>query len=322
MYNISYSFTRQLPKAAPRLQLLIQSSNIRLLSLSSITPQQSRFRIAYLWYAICLTSGTAAGYTIRKFLTPLELPLPGSSDDDHALDTLAAELDALDIVKTMRAQGYHLHSDTPLNELGKGKGGWMELDIGRNITESAVDKVKAAPTISQKALAGLRGFGVQRAFWNSETRELIAVVWMGGAISGWPGIAHGGAIAILFEDSMTRLVAGPHNALDSSLRPSSMSITYSRPTEVLKFYVLRASFDTLNLPQSTPPPEPLPPKSWVLSWKDLTKKPAPIPEPMVELSGTLETLQGKVCVRAKGTFPSSAVSKNTGWATENIRSTT
>jgi len=58
-------------------------------------------------------------------------------------------------------------------------------------------------------LAGSQGLGIQRAFWNAETREMVAVVWIGGALSGWPSLAHGGAIATIFEDVMSRMVAGP-----------------------------------------------------------------------------------------------------------------
>lgn len=51
-------------------------------------------------------------------------------------------------------------------------------------------------------------------------------------------------------------------------------------------------------------PEPKPAKSWLPSWKDLTKKEQPTDaKKTVEIIGTLESVDGELCVRAKGTFP-------------------
>lgn len=88
-----------------------------------------------------------------------------------------------------------------------------------------------------------------------------------------------------------------------------MSVTYAQPTHILNYYVLRAYFSEPKLPRIAPPPEPEPGKFWLPSWKDLTKKvtSADVSIPTVELNGTLESLEGRVHVRAKGTFPASAV---------------
>jgi hypothetical protein len=89
-------------------------------------------------------------------------------------------------------------------------------------------------------------------------------------------------------------------------RPSSLSITYAKPTYSLDFYILRASFSKPDLPQSEPPPEPeaQPTKSW-LGWlspeKDLTKKTDKFMK-REEIIGTLESIKGDLCVKAKGTF--------------------
>ncbi|KAF2116730.1 hypothetical protein BDV96DRAFT_490581 [Lophiotrema nucula] len=275
---------------------------------SSTSAKQSRFRFSYVFYAICLAGGIAGGYSVRSFLRPLALLQPGSHEDELAMEALKRDVEALDLVKTMRSQGYHLHSDTPLNESVKGKAGWMELEIDRSMTEDERDPKLITRLLSQQTLAGAQGLGIQRAFWNSETRELVAVVWMGGSMSGWPGLAHGGAIATLFEDAMSRLVAGPNVSLGDVPGPLSVSVTYARPTQILNFYVLRASFSQPNLPQDAPPPEPQPAKSWLPFWKDLTKKSAPTAEPTSEVTATLESLDGTVCVRAKGTFPASSSS--------------
>jgi hypothetical protein len=93
-------------------------------------------------------------------------------------------------------------------------------------------------------------------------------------------------------------------------RPSSLKVTYAKPTYSLDFYVLRASFAKPNLPQTEPVPEPEaePTKSW-LSWlspqKDMTKRSEP--GQMIEIIGTLESVKGDLCVRAKGTFAAPAL---------------
>lgn len=167
----------------------------------------------YIWYLLFLGLGVGVGFTVRAIAAPrLDPPVPGSEEDEIALHALADQLDELDIVKKMRAQGYHLHDDTPLDQSKgrKRKGGWIELDIKRNMTETPSDGNRTTRTLTHTAMAGVQGLGVQRAFWNSETRELVAVVWIGSRLSGWPGVAHGGAIATIFEDAMSRMIAGPN----------------------------------------------------------------------------------------------------------------
>jgi hypothetical protein len=39
---------------------------------------------------------------------------------------------------------------------------------------------------------------------------MVAVIWIGGGLAGWPGVAHGGAIATIFEETMARMVRGPN----------------------------------------------------------------------------------------------------------------
>jgi hypothetical protein len=73
-------------------------------------------------------------------------------------------------------------------------------------------------TLTKVSCAGARGFGVQRVFWNAATKELVAVIWFGGAVSGWPGLAHGGAIATVFTETLSRALIGPDRPLGKLLR--------------------------------------------------------------------------------------------------------
>ncbi|KAH7359899.1 hypothetical protein BKA66DRAFT_221429 [Pyrenochaeta sp. MPI-SDFR-AT-0127] len=273
-------------------------------------PLQSRIRWSYLWYASILALGITTGLGARQFAGPLGLPEPGSREDELILTSLSRDIDNLEVVQSLRAQSYNLHSDTALksgpglrSEGGGGRKisaykGWLELDINLGKDEDGGKGILGA-------MSGTRGLGVQRAFWNAETQEMVAVVWIGGGLSGWPGVAHGGAIATVFEEVMARMVKGPEGRVEPVHRPDTLSVTYAKPTYSLDFYILRASFSKPDLPQTEPLPEPEaePTKSW-LSWlspsKDLTKKEQP--KKRSEITGTLESIKGDLCVKAKGTF--------------------
>jgi hypothetical protein len=109
-------------------------------------------------------------------------------------------MDELDIVKKMRTHAASSDTGASADGLVKGEGGWLELDLQQNIAEVANDSVQRTRPLTQRALSGIPGLGVQRAVWN---------IWIGPRLSGWPGIAHGGAIATIFEELMSRMIAGP-----------------------------------------------------------------------------------------------------------------
>ncbi|CAG5156591.1 uncharacterized protein ALTATR162_LOCUS4388 [Alternaria atra] len=287
-------------------------------------PLQSRIRWSYLWYASILALGITTGLGARHFAAPLGLPEPGSREDEIILDSLRRDIDALEIVQSLRSQSYNLHTDTALRSgpglMSSPPGssrkisaykGWLELDLD-------LGRENGGKRGALGVMSGTRGLGVQRAFWNAETREMVAVVWIGGGLAGWPGVAHGGAIATIMEEVMARMIRGPDGINKIELtrkiepvhRPDSLSLTYAKPTYSLDFYVLRASFSKPDLPQSEPPPEPesQPTKSW-LGWlspqKDLTKK-TEAKGKKEEIIATLESVGGDLCVKAKGTFNGSS----------------
>ena len=165
----------------------------------------------YVFPALFLAIGGAVGLSTRFWWTSRALaPVPFTEEDDAALDALADQIEELDIVKKMRAEGKQLHSDASLGDANPGKGPWIELDIKENMTETSTDREKTTRPFTRSVMGGIQGLGVQRAFWNTDTRELVAVVWIGPRLSGWPTVAHGGAIVAMFQDAMSRMIAGPH----------------------------------------------------------------------------------------------------------------
>ncbi|EON66453.1 hypothetical protein W97_05551 [Coniosporium apollinis CBS 100218] len=201
---------------------------------------------------------------------------------------------------------------------------------------------------THSTLPGSRALGhagprtVQRTFYNPTTRELVQAVWLGGALSGWPGVVHGGLIATVVGEAggwcwgLSRVVEGADSAdagadadadaaaavlaaaakEPSCEEPKELSLTYRKPTTSNGFYVLRSRVETPRaaaeaaaapVPAETPKPPvdvTLPPS------KDLTKQ-----VQLADLGGagkggagdvevvtTLENLEGKVCVKARMTF--------------------
>ncbi|KAH6618810.1 hypothetical protein C7974DRAFT_37712 [Boeremia exigua] len=266
-------------------------------------PLQSKIRWSYLWYGTILVLGISTGLGARHFAAPLGLPEPGSEDDARILESLGADIDRLDIVKVLRKQSYSVHSDIPLSSAAgiEEPKAWLEVDLGKSEVENGG---------LLGVMSGTRGLGVQRAFWNAETREMVAVIWLGGGLSGWPRVTHGGVIATVFDEAMARMVRGPSGTIEQVHRPTSLKVTYAKPTYSLDFYILRASFAKPSLPQTEPVPEPEaePTKTW-LSWlppqKDMTKRSEP--GQLIEIIGTLESVNGDLCVRAKGTFAAPAL---------------
>ncbi|KAL6705494.1 hypothetical protein ACN47E_006610 [Coniothyrium glycines] len=278
-------------------------------------PLQSRIRWSYLWYASVLALGITTGLAARHFAAPLGLPDPGSREDAVILESLGRDVDELEIVRSLRSQSYNLHADTALRSgpgLTEGATraggsrkisaykGWLEIELNFGKDEQGKKGILGV-------MSGTRGLGVQRAFWNAETKEMVAVVWLGGGLAGWPGVVHGGTIATVFGEVMARMIRGPEGRVEPIHRPHALALTYAKPAYSLDFYILRASFSKPDLPQTEPPPEPEAErtKSW-LSWlspeKDLTKKETPASGQGSEIIATLETVNGGLCVRAKGTF--------------------
>lgn len=166
-------------------------------------PLESRIRWSYIWYGGVLALGITTGLAARNFAAPLGLPIPGSHEDELILESLGQDIDKLEIVQSLRKQSFNL--DGPGNKKVYDKG-WMEVGIAQETGQDGRGSLLGT-------MSGTRGLGVQRAFWNPETREMVAAVWIGGGLSGWPGVAHGGAIATIFEEAMARMVRGPSGSI-------------------------------------------------------------------------------------------------------------
>jgi hypothetical protein len=172
---------------------------------------------SYIYATIFLSLGLGAGYVGTAIVRPPPFPDVGSEADIKHLSKLAAEIDKLPIVQDLRANASKGSKDKADDALRKGdailakageeltyKGGedeaWIELPVSYEKSNTLVDG----------SMTGMRGLGVQRAFWSPIRSELVMIIWFGGGLSGWPGITHGGAIATMFTEAMKRALQCTH----------------------------------------------------------------------------------------------------------------
>jgi acyl-coenzyme A thioesterase PaaI-like protein len=120
-------------------------------------------------------------------------------------------------------------------------------------------------------LGGARAVGgFQRIFINKDTGETVSVIWFGGAIAGWPGVTHGGVTATILDETLGRCAVRQFPAQTGVT--ANLEMNYLKPIITNAFYVIRAQ----------PVEGHTDKKCWV--------------------NGRLETLEGAVCVEAKGLF--------------------
>jgi acyl-coenzyme A thioesterase PaaI-like protein len=129
-----------------------------------------------------------------------------------------------------------------------------------------------AHRITTGPLGGSRGIGgYQRIFQNVDSGEFVSVVWIGGSLAGWPGVTHGGLIATILDESLGRCAISTFP--EKTGVTANLELNYRAPTVTNDFYVIRA------MPVASGSTDR---KRWV--------------------SGRLETVNGRVCVDAKGLF--------------------
>lgn len=148
------------------------------------TPAPRRPRLPWIYATTFLFLGLATGQLVRLTVIPPPLPVPGSDHDAVLLDALHAQADALPIVRELRAHAAD----------------WKEWPA-----YSAIRSPHREHRLSTGPMAGARGLGVQRVFWNEREQRAISVMYFGGGLSGWPGVVHGGTVATVMDESLGRV---------------------------------------------------------------------------------------------------------------------
>ena len=248
---------------------------------------------------------------VLHIVAPPPMPEPGTHEDRVLLADLNARIDAQFKVKVLRGKCLGVAKQLK----GSREGGWTEV-VERE--EEQQRRRKGDELVSQ--MQGAKGLGVERVFWDRSERKLVAVIWFGGALSGWPGVAHGGAIATAMAEKAALAASLVDNRADAMAtaaetpqrlpgtgshakiyapaerhdEPAQLSLSYVKPTHANRFYVIRVS-PCMDMQQSAEDPIPLEPHGGQ------------------EYEATLETLDALVCVKAKVKFaPSNYTLRRTG----------
>ena len=236
-------------------------------------------------------------------ISPPPLPDTGTREDGILMADLNERIDNEFKVKVLRGKCLGV-----AKQLKGDEGGWFEV-VPLPIELS--EKKGAAEDGLLANMQGAGGMGVERLFWDRGEGKLVAVIWFGGSLCGWPGVTHGGAIATAMAEKLSLAAAladkqsadtlaaatpqrlpgtGNHAKMLAPAttpdEPAQLSIGYVKPTYANQFYVVRV--------------KPAMPRE---GESELT------PEPYggAEYEATLETQDGKVCVKARASFaPSTA----------------
>lgn len=111
---------------------------------------------------------------------------------------------------------------------------------------------------------------------------MISVIYLGGALSGFPGVVHGGVLATVLDEGLGRCAIYRFPARTGVT--ANLDVAYKNPTLTNAFYVMKT--------------KPVLVDSDEIVAKDGTKK----SDRKLWVTGSIETLEGKVCVESKALF--------------------
>lgn len=164
-----------------------------------------------------LALGLYAGQSVTYVATPPPLPVPGSQKDTLLIDSIKKRAEKLPLVKSL--------SSDP---------NWTFHDA-----YDALEAEGRLHVLSTGPLGGGRSLGgFQRIFVNAGTGEVVVVVFIGGALAGWPTNTHGGALATLLDETMGRCAI--QKLAGQTGVTASLTLNYFSPVYTEAFYVIRA----------------------------------------------------------------------------------
>jgi len=245
-----------------------------------------------------MTLGLISGNLVVHTMAPPAMPDPGSREDAILMADLNKGIDNEFKVQILRGKCLGV-----ARQLKGEEGGWVEI-----ISPSAEEKMLRPDDLINN-FKGAKGLGVERLFFDRTEKKLVAVIWFGPSLCGWPGVTHGGMLATELAEKMAltaRLAENRGGALSAAAipqrmpgtgthakmfsptmnsdEPAQLSISYIKPTYANNFYVVRVVPYYMPLdrdPQDIVPSEP---------------------SGGYEYVATLETMGGEICVKAMARF--------------------
>lgn len=249
--------------------------------------------------AAAALGGGAVGSFIFHSIAPPKMPEYGTHEDGVLMADLNRRIEDDFKVKVLRGKCLGV-----TKQLRGAQAGWVEV-VPRPATEDSPEAGEKKGLMA--SLQGAKGLGVERVFWDRGEHTMVAVVYFGGSLSGWPGVTHGGVIATqlaekfalaeslastpasVYAAAIPQRLPGTGNHAKMPLpaepldEPAQLSLSYVKPTYANGFYVVRVSpsAPTEEDPQHIVPSEPLGGH---------------------EYEATIETLDARICVKAKAKF--------------------
>lgn len=178
---------------------------------TTTTAPKRRSARPYIIGVAFVAVGALLGTLLTAIIRPPPFPQAGSDEDAQLLGQLANDIDNLPIVKKLRrgraaAAGSvqeSLHKDTVVFDdesellVNGGEEEWIEMTVSYDRGNTMLN-----------GMLGFGRIGIQRAFWQPATKEIVMVFWYGGALTGWPGVAHGGCTATFLIEGLGKVVNG------------------------------------------------------------------------------------------------------------------
>ena len=252
-------------------------------------------------------------------VAPPKLPEAWSREDSILMADLNKRIDDDFKVKTLRGKCLGVSK-----ALKGDQSGWVEvvpLPIELSEKQDSMKNLMAS-------MEGAKGVGVERMFWDRREKKLVAVVWFGGSLCGWPGVTHGGAIATQLAEKLSMAAAlaegtgndvraaatpqrlpgvGDHAKMlapaSTPDEPAQLSLNYLKPTFANNFYVVRIA-PAIPLDQEPDSTQP-----WEVHGGH-------------EWEATLETMDARNCVTARARFaPSTTAQRAEEKATAGVSKT-
>lgn len=210
--------------------------------------QRNRWPIVFSTLAIIL--GLGVGNVAANAISPPAMPAAGSHEDAVLMADLNRRIDEEFKVKVLRGKCLGV-----AKQLRGEEGGWVEI-------LPCAERTRGGLT---DALQGAKGLGVERIFWDRGNASLVAVVWFGGSVSGWPGVTHGGVIATSLTEKLALAATlaqrrkgagisaaatpqrmpgtGNHARMFAPAvaltEPTELKLVYKKPTYANNFYTIR-----------------------------------------------------------------------------------
>ena len=276
---------------------------------SQILPKQGllrRHQSAIVWSSLSLTAGLLGGIFLGHNIAPPALPKAGSREDPILMQDLNQRIEEEFKVKVLRGKCLGVSK-----QLKGEEGGWVEVVHLPVLPIEAVEKNASRDESLLAHMQGAKGLGVERLFWDRREKKLVAIVWFGGALCGWPGVTHGGTLAIALAEKLALAEAladgGRSDVLTAATpqrlpgtgnhakmlapaakpaEPSEFCLAYVKPTYANTFYVIRVQ-PTIPLDETAHGEGH-------------------------EFEATLETMGARTCVKAKAKFAPSSTAQRKG----------